>query len=53
MRSRISVDGARSRSAISMNMNDEPQIAASASSIPRWRLLTPVSNAPAAVGLPG
>jgi hypothetical protein len=36
-----------------MNMNDDPQIAASASSITRWRLLTLASNAPAAVQLPG
>ena len=35
-----------------MNMNDEPQIAASAPSIRRWRRLTPPPNAPAAVGLP-
>src|SRR5580765_4992789 len=52
MRKRISVEGARSRSAIVMNMNEEPQIAASAPSIRRWRRLTPPPNAPAAVGLP-
>ena len=52
IRNRISVEGARSRSAIVMNMNDEPQIAASAASIRRWRRLTLSHNAAAAVVLP-
>jgi hypothetical protein len=36
-----------------MNMNDEPQIAASARSMIRWRRLTGGTNAAPAVGLPG
>src|SRR4029450_7618867 len=52
MRSRISVEGARSRSAIEMNMNDDPQIAASAASIRRCRRLMCRQNAPTAVVLP-
>ena len=52
IRKRISVEGARSRRAIVMNMKDEPQIAASAPSIRRWRRLTLSPNAAADVGLP-
>jgi hypothetical protein len=36
-----------------MNMKEDPQMAASARSMVRWRRLTPSHNARAAVGLPG